>query len=99
MSKPYFNLAPRYTAGSPAAVWDRALAERIAREEQRSYERYLEGVYGTENQEMAQKAGVAGIVEERVTFAHHFIATDMITGEKRDSRNREHRPIYAKRRA
>jgi hypothetical protein len=81
-----YNLAPRYTAGSPALVYDRALAERVAGEEKDAYQRHLEGIYGEDAKARAEEQGLRGIVEQRKVFAHHFLALDMITGEQRDSR-------------
>jgi hypothetical protein len=84
-NKLMYNVAPRYTGGSPALV-DRETAEAVMEEELDAYSRAMFGVYGEKHREKARRLGLKGIVEHRQTFAHHYIATDEITGETRDSR-------------
>jgi hypothetical protein len=74
----FFNLFPRYTAGSPAAVKDAELAQRVCREEMSAFQAYTEGVYGAEEAEWARKTGLGCIVLEELTGALHY--RDMITG-------------------
>lgn len=81
-----YHVAPRYTAGSPAMV-PRATALRVAIEENEGYIRTMQGIYGEEERARAESQGLRGIVEERCIFAHHYIATDCLTGEQRDSRH------------
>jgi hypothetical protein len=87
MSRPgiSYNVAPRYSAGSPASV-DRATALRAAADELEAYQRTVDGAYGEEQRERALRLGISGIVEEREIYAHHYLATDCMTGEQRDSR-------------
>jgi hypothetical protein len=56
-----WNVVPRYTAGSPAAV-DPETAERVAKEERAAYERVLTGAYGEEEKRRAERLGLEGIV-------------------------------------
>ena len=72
-----FELIPRYSAGSPAMVHDRELADRVAKDEKRGYEAALEGVYGAEAMAEAKDKGLDGIVLER-TGDYRFL--DLITG-------------------
>lgn len=83
MSKPYFNVAPRYTPGSPAMV-DERTARRVAQEEQNGYDQVLTGIYGEEEVRRAKKLGLAGIVEQRIerTSRKLWQVEDLITGEK-----------------
>lgn len=81
-----YNVAPRYSAGSPALV-DERTADEVQVAELEGYARAMSGIYGAEKQDRARRLGLSGIVEHRQVFAHHFIATDRITGERRDSRN------------
>jgi hypothetical protein len=85
MTHIYYNVAPRYSCGSPAQV-DRKTALRVAGQEIDGYQRAIEGAYGEEERKHALAVGTSGIVEEREVFAHHYLAIDCITGQRRDSR-------------
>lgn len=93
MSGHYYNVAPRYTAGSPALV-DYDTAAQVAKEEKAAYERCLEGVYGTDMQDKARRLGLDFIVEGRTTHAHHYMAHDLITHRIRDSRDSDPRKLW-----
>ena len=80
-----YNVAPRYSCGSPAAV-DRLTAFKVVTDELNAYNRALAGAYGEEGRQRAETLGISGIVEEREIHAHHYFATDCMTGERRDSR-------------
>lgn len=80
-----YNVAPRYTPGSPALV-DYQTAQGVAEDERRAYERALSGRYGDAERVNAQALGLSGIVERRTVYAHHYVALDVLTGETRDSR-------------
>jgi hypothetical protein len=82
----YYNVAPRYTAGSPALV-DYTTAMQVAKEEARAYPHCLDGTYGPELQARAKELGLHGIVESRTNYAHHYLAEDLITGRRYDSRD------------
>lgn len=58
----YYNVNPRYSAGSPAMV-DAATARRVAVHEKDEYKANLEGIYGEEAKAEAEKRGLKGIVE------------------------------------
>lgn len=64
----------------------RETALRVVQDELHAYQRTLEGVYGEEARQRAESLGLSGIVEEREIHAHHYIANDCMTGERRDSR-------------
>ncbi len=55
-----YNVAPRYTPGSPALV-DEALALRVAHDEREAYESALRGGDGVRAQERAKALGLANI--------------------------------------
>lgn len=77
----YFNVAPRYTPGSPAQV-DFDTATRVVDEERRAYEYTLAGARSPDVARQAALDGLAGIVEERLEKADCWVVTDMITGRK-----------------
>jgi hypothetical protein len=85
MPRVSYNVIPRYSPGSPALV-DRATALRVASNELDAYQRTVEGAYGEDDRKRALIEGISGIVEERAVYPHHYIATDVMTGEQRDSR-------------
>ena len=75
----YFNVAPRYTPGSPAQV-NGDLARRVAWEEKQAIEYYLNGTLGEANRALAETAGLAGIAEMRYERADCWIVEDLCTG-------------------
>lgn len=78
----HFNVAPRYTCGSPAMV-DHDTAERVAQEERTAYERALTGIYGEEDKLKAETMGLNGIAEAVTERRGGFDVIDMITGQHR----------------
>ena len=58
-----YNVRPRYSPGSPAAV-DEATARRSAREERDSYETALSGAWGDAERQRAELLGLDGIAYE-----------------------------------
>jgi len=86
MSRFSYNVAPRYTCGSPALV-DQATAERVAREECKAFYVALSGRYGDEEaRATALKLGLGGIVEARETLARSYRFRDLLTGESGERR-------------
>jgi hypothetical protein len=85
MSRGHFNVAPRYTPGSPALV-DEGIALRVALQERSSVVHILDGLEGEKNQARAKRLGLGGIVEYRVSRGsgkkEGWEVTDVITGEK-----------------
>jgi len=77
-----FNVAPRYTPGSPAQV-DERIARRVAEEEKVGYGRSLAGVYGQKELWRAELFGNAGIVEARWEQVRPsgWLVQDLLTGE------------------
>jgi hypothetical protein len=79
-----YNVAPRYTCGSPASV-DKATATLVASEERRAYEAALTGVYGDADKTKAERLGLRGIVEYREEKGsgknHGWHVEDLCTGE------------------
>ena len=87
----HFNVRPRYTAGSPAAV-DRATAEAQADQEIEFCKMNASGVFGQENAEVAVRLGVGPVdagdgeglrspaeyVEEH---SNHWLVQCLCTGE------------------
>lgn len=78
--KTYYDVAPRYTAGSPALV-SNAQARQLAVWELEGHQRALGGAYGPDEQTRATKLGLAGIVERKVEKGRHWEVFDLITGE------------------
>ncbi len=64
MATPHYNVAPRYTAGSPAIV-DARTAERVAAQEKNAIVSILESYEGERAAERARRLGLRGIVECR----------------------------------
>ena len=81
----HFNVAPRYTPGSPALV-DEGIAVRVALQERSSIVHVLDGMEGEKNQKRAERLGLRGIVEYRVFRGsgkkEGWEVTDLCTGEK-----------------
>jgi len=74
-----WNVAPRYTAGSPAMV-DEATARRVAAQEQDAIEAFLDGSCGEENRTKAEKLGLDGIVWSSLEIRRVLVTEDLITG-------------------
>jgi hypothetical protein len=84
-----YQVAPRYTAGSPAQV-DAKTAQRVKEQELSAYLDALSGGQGPDEQAKAQKLGVDGIVETVVNYPDGSQAiTDEMTGKHRPTRVRE----------
>lgn len=84
-SRPHWRVKPRYTPGSPATFYDdEATALLVAKQERRCYPNALAGIYGEELRRVAERDGLAGIVEERfeVVGKKGWRVTDLLTGEK-----------------
>lgn len=77
----FFNVAPRYTSGSPAMVTEET-ALRVAAQEQRSYQHALEGIYGPDEQSKAMSKGLNGIAECVVETRQGWDTLNLITGER-----------------
>ena len=76
-----FNVAPRYTPGSPAAVpYETAL--KVAREERFSYEAAKEGTIGDDLKLKADTVGLDMIVFEMDETAKGWNVHDMITDKQ-----------------
>lgn len=83
MSQVSYNVAPRYTCGSPALA-NASTAAKVAHEEKQFIEHYLDGTYGPEKQAYAQQAGLGGIVERRHEIRDGWRVHDVITGRDFD---------------
>ena len=79
MPRMSYNVAPRYTPGSPAMVAQH-IAERVIEQEQDGYRHALEGIYGVDAQRVAQTQGLAGIVWTTTERRNALIKSDLITG-------------------
>lgn len=82
-SRFFFNVAPRYTPGSPAMV-DGETAFRVAASELVGYDYARDARYGEEDVERAQKLGPAGIVTavRELPRGKGWDVLDLITGER-----------------
>jgi len=81
MGAHFINLEPRYTCGSPAAVYDEELARRVAKEEREAYEYALTGAVGPTDCEKARIRGLTLIVFEMRETAKGWKVKDWITGD------------------
>lgn len=77
MKHSHYNVAPRYTCGSPAMVPER-IARHVAQEEFSSYWRAAEWTDDPDHAR-AKDLGVAGIVEHRTERANGWEVLDLIT--------------------
>ncbi len=82
MSTPYFNLEPRYTPGSPGAVWDHELAMRVAKEEADAFSYAITGSSGRDDQTTAEAKGLTLIVFEMRESTRGWNVFDVITNER-----------------
>lgn len=94
MAKLYHNVAPRYSAGSPAQV-DQRTAERVAVQEREGYQRALEGFYGEEAQREAEALGLAGIVWTSHEVGSKLNKRDVLTGTATQQRIDRHGGLSA----
>jgi len=76
-----YNVAPRYTCGSPAQV-NAAIAHRVASEETRAYQDHLEGIYGEGKQQEAQVNGLGLVSFTLKETRKGWEVVDLITGEQ-----------------
>lgn len=78
-----YNVRPRYSPGSPAAV-DEATALRVVREERDAYEHALAGAWGEAERQRAELLGLDGIVyslhEDGRGRHFRWVQGDLITG-------------------
>lgn len=81
MTAKYWNVAPRYTCGSPASVSE-VLALRVADEEKAAYAAHLEGVYGPDAKADAERRGLRRIAEVVIERADCWIVHDLLTQER-----------------
>lgn len=82
-----YNVAPRYSAGSPAMV-DRKTALGVAEDEIDGHGAALQGIYGIPQRDLARSKGLSGIVTEVAHYSTYTITEDLITGERIDSRKK-----------
>ena len=73
---------PRYTCGSPAALFDNETAQRVAQEEIAAFVRITTWARGYDPDATweADHRGVAGIVFSAISRARHWVVRDYITG-------------------
>jgi hypothetical protein len=99
MGNSHYNVAPRWSSGSPAMV-DRRTAIGVAGDEQSSHSHALQGFYGEDKQRAAQAPGaLSGIVEHRHESGRGWFVRDLLTGEYFYRWERGHRPTAAQRAA
>jgi hypothetical protein len=92
MKNYHYNVKPRYTAGSPAAV-DEKTALHQAEEEKKFHEMYLSGVMGEKNQALAEQLGLGPVADQErgglryspaelvIEHSNHWFVRCLITGE------------------
>lgn len=76
-----FNVAPRYTCGSPAQVHE-GIAVRVAKQEAEAYrDHYLSGLYGADAKAEAEKNGLDFIAFTMRETRKGWEAYDLLTGK------------------
>lgn len=78
MSAAFFDVRPRYTAGSGAMV-DERTARKVAAEERDAYEAALLGVYGEAERTKAEREGLSGIAIYMKETRTGWLVFDLIT--------------------
>lgn len=73
----FYDVRPRYTAGSPAMV-DEKTALRVAEQEKADFERAKECVYGVDMFNRTKNAGLAGIVTWNVEVPKGWLVYDVL---------------------
>lgn len=85
MNTVHYRFVPRYTAGSPGNFYGADAADtltRLAAEESRAYERYVEGVYGEAARDAALRVGLDGVAESRLEKYGRWNVRDEISDER-----------------
>jgi hypothetical protein len=75
----YYNVAPRYTSGSPAMVAEDT-AIRVAQEELAAHAHAQTGIYGVDAMERAEREGLDGIAYSCYEARNKMYVHDLITG-------------------
>lgn len=78
MGAEFFDVRPRYTCGSPAAVPER-IARQVAKEEREAYQHSLDGVHGRDRAQQAEREGLAGIAIYMKETRTGWVVFDLIT--------------------
>lgn len=74
-----YNVAPRYTPGSPAQV-DERTARKVVVEERRGYIIALSGAHGEAERATAMRPfALNGIVEQRLEYTDGWVISDLMT--------------------
>ena len=81
MTAIHYNVAPRYTAGSPAQV-PKEVAERVCSQEREHHAIALTGAYGERMEWQARTLGLRSIVECRLERPQGWLVLDMLTEER-----------------
>lgn len=76
-----YNVAPRYTCGSPAMV-DRQTCEKVAAEEKEAYAHALDGSSGERDRSVAEAAGLDFIAYTMRELKKTWEVDDLITGKR-----------------
>jgi hypothetical protein len=78
VSAEFFDVRPRYTSGSPAAVPEH-IAREVAKQEKDAYEAALTGMYGEEYRRLAQAKGMDGVAIYMKETRTGWLVFDLIT--------------------
>lgn len=81
MNVSFYQVAPRYSGGSPAMVTE-SVALRVMADETFARNAALEGVFGEEERRRAQTLGLSGIVERLTDRDEGWDVEDLLTGEQ-----------------
>lgn len=76
----FWNVAPRYTPGSPAMV-DETIARKVSEEEKYFHKIALEGSWGENEKRKAEKQGLDFIVYRMSETSKGWEVFDLITGK------------------
>lgn len=75
----YFEVRPRFTCGSPGLV-DLATAQHILQQERDAYKAYLEGAFGEDAKQWAERIGLEWIAFAAEEKGRFFYKRDLNTG-------------------
>ena len=77
----YWNVDPRYSPGSPAALRDEQTLQRVMESERSGDKNALAGRYGEEAQKRAQRLGLRGIIVKMREKGKRWVCFDELTAE------------------
>lgn len=77
----YYNVRPKYSAGSPASV-SAEIAAMVANDEREAHAATLRGIYGEASRAVAEKDTLRGLSERVIERRDAWLVEDLITEER-----------------